>query len=222
MRKNKIIVAPSLLSADFLHLEDELNKLHDLNVKWLHFDVMDGHLVNNISFGIPLLEAVEKKHYFFNDVHLMIEDPRRYAEPFKKAGAHLITFHVEALKGEEDVKGLIAYLRSLDVKVGISLKPNTPISKIEPYLPLVDLVLVMSVEPGFGGQEFLNSGYEKIALLRYLRERDHLNYLIEVDGGINNSTGYYARANGADILVAGSFLFGHEDIKERLESLDIE
>ncbi len=222
MSKNKIIVAPSLLSADFLHLEDELNKLHDLNVKWLHFDVMDGHLVNNISFGIPLLEAVEKKHYFFNDVHLMIEDPRRYAEPFKKAGAHLITFHVEALKGEEDVKGLVAYLRSLDVKVGISLKPNTPISKIEPYLPLVDLVLVMSVEPGFGGQEFLNSGYEKIALLRYLRERDHLNYLIEVDGGVNNSTGYYARANGADILVAGSFLFGHEDIKERLESLDIE
>lgn len=222
MSKNKIIVAPSLLSADFLHLEDELNKLHDLNVKWLHFDVMDGHLVNNISFGIPLLEAVEKKHYFFNDVHLMIEDPRRYAEPFKKAGAHLITFHVEALKDEEDVKDLISYLRSLDVKVGISLKPKTPVSKIEPYLPLVDLVLVMSVEPGFGGQEFLNSGYEKIALLRYLRERDHLNYLIEVDGGVNNSTGYYARANGADILVAGSFLFGHEDIKERLESLDIE
>lgn len=220
MAKEKLIIAPSLLSADFLHLEDELNKMHELGVNWLHFDVMDGHFVDNISFGIPLLKAVEKKHYFFNDVHLMISNPRKFILPFKEAGAHLITFHVEALSSAEEGKELIAYMRSLGLKVGISLRPKTAVEDLLPYLPLVDLVLVMSVEPGFGGQEFLSKAYSKIALLRYYREQDRLSFKIEVDGGVNHVTGYYARANGADILVAGSYLFGHDDLKERLESLD--
>lgn len=220
MSKEKLIIAPSLLSADFLHLEDELNKMHELGVNWLHFDVMDGHFVDNISFGIPLLKAVEKKHYFFNDVHLMISNPRKFILPFKEAGAHLITFHVEAIENLEEGKELISYMRSLGLKVGISLRPKASVETLLPYLSFVDLVLVMSVEPGFGGQEFLNEAYSKIALLKYYRETEHHSFKIEVDGGINHVTGYYARANGADILVAGSYLFGHDDIKERLESLD--
>lgn len=216
----KVFVAPSLLAADFSSLQTEIAQVKDAGLTYLHFDVMDGHFVPNISFGIPVLNAVKKMQTgLILDVHLMIEHPEKYAEAFIKAGADIITFHVETIPNLAAFHALVTLIKSHDVKVGLSLRPATPVSALLPYLSSLDLVLVMSVEPGFGGQRFMDSALDKIQELVAIRKKDKNNFLIEVDGGINDLTGKKAKDAGADILVAGSYLFGHHDFKQRVEKL---
>lgn len=210
-------IAPSVLSLDYSQFKEqvtELNKGTDI----LHFDVMDGNFVPNISFGPDILKAFRKSTGSFLDVHLMIQDPAFYTPSFVKAGADGITFHYEACKDDQDVLRVIDVIRANYVKVGISIKPGTDVESIKPFLSLVDLVLVMSVEPGFGGQSFMPSAVDKIAELNRLRTENSYKYLIEVDGGINDETAVPCKNNGCDILVAGSYVF-KGDIVSKIESL---
>lgn len=214
----EILIAPSILSADFSSLYDEIKSLKEDGASYLHFDVMDGHFVNNISFGSYVLNCISKKVDLIKDVHLMVTDPLKYYLDFVKAGADLITFHYEAIK-EEEILLLINKIRENNVKVGISIKPNTDVKKVEPYLSFVDLILIMSVEPGFGGQEFIESSLEKINYLDKKRKENNFLYKIEVDGGINNLTAPKVIENGADILVSGSYIFKSKDRKNAIKLL---
>lgn len=218
-KRNKLIVAPSLLSGNFYDLKKDLRMLERNKIKWLHFDVMDGHFVNNISFGVPVLESLKPHHRLFNDVHIMVSEPLKWGPIFAQKGANLVTFHFEACTDNNEILQTIEAIRKNGAQVGMSVRPNTDIKVLFPFLPKIDLVLVMSVEPGFGGQGFMSSALDKIKLLR--EEIDHNNYttLIEVDGGINGETGKLAREAGADVLVAGSYLLGKKDFKQRLASL---
>jgi len=181
--------------------------------------VMDGHFVPNISFGSKVLADVGRVSELFLDVHLMISDPLFYADDFIKAGADLITFHIEAYNDLNKIRETIDHIRNKGVKVGVSIKPLTPVSSLLSLLDKIDLVLVMSVEPGFGGQKFKEEAVSKIRDLVSLRKERNLNYLIEVDGGIDSITAKRCRDAGVDVLVAGSYLFGHNDLKERVELL---
>lgn len=216
---NKDYVAPSILSADFSKLGEEINLIESLGAEYLHFDVMDGHFVPNISFGVPVLKSISKIHHMINDVHIMISEPKMYIDKFVNAGADLITFHYEACEDDEEVDEIIRLIHSFGIKAGLSIKPNTPVEVVEPFLDELDLILIMSVEPGFGGQSFIPEAIDKIIYLRNIIDGENYNCLIEVDGGINDKTAPLCREAGADILVAGSYLFGHEDIKERMESI---
>ena len=215
----KVKIAPSILSADFNKLEEEVLKVQDAGAEFLHFDVMDGHFVPNISFGIPVLKNIAHSHHMVNDVHIMISDPKKYAPEFIKSGAEYLTFHYEALNSDKEVEEVIDLIHSLNGKAGLSVKPNTPVEVVDKFLPKLDLVLVMSVEPGFGGQSFIPSALDKIAHLRKVIDEKKYDCLIEVDGGINAKTGKLCKDAGVDVLVAGSYLFGHDDLKERMESL---
>lgn len=210
---SKKMIAPSILSADFANLEKELKAITAAGADWVHVDVMDGHFVPNLTIGIPVVQSLKKVSPLPLDVHLMIENPENYVEGFIKAGSDYVTIHVEATK---DPKALLKKIRDLGAKAGITLRPGTDLSEILPYLAEVDLVLVMTVEPGFGGQSFMMNQVEKMKFLREERERRGLKYLIEVDGGVNEKTVAYCK--DADVLVAGSYVFGN-DYKKAIASL---
>lgn len=209
-----MIVAPSILSADFGNLKDSIKRVEE--TKWLHVDVMDGHFVPNISIGPLVVKGLRQYTKQILDTHLMISDPLKYAKEFVLAGSDRITFHIETVK---DPIELINVLRDLNVEVGVSIKPLTKVAEIVDLLPLIDQVLVMSVEPGFGGQKFMDSALEKIASLNELRKIHNPNLLIVVDGGINETTGKLCKDMGADVLVAGSYVFNSDEPKKRIASL---
>lgn len=209
----KKLIAPSILSADFVNLEREINAITAAGADWIHVDVMDGHFVNNITIGVPVVKALKRISKIPLDVHLMIESPEKYIGEFIKAGADYLTIHVEAT---ENPKAILQEIRQLGGKPGISLRPGTAIEEILPLLPLVDLVLVMTVEPGFGGQEFMEDQVAKIQILRHEIDSKKLRCLIEVDGGVNDRT--VSMLKSADVLVAGSYVFKN-DYKQAIENL---
>ena len=215
----KIIVSPSILSADFNCLKEEINKVSKTIAEYLHFDVMDGHFVDNISFGIPVLKSIAHSHSLVNDVHIMISEPLHYAKRFVEAGADILTFHYEACKDDKEVKECIDIIRNSGAKVGLSIKPKTEVEPILKFLKDLDLLLVMSVEPGFGGQKFIDNALNKISKLRKYIDENNLKTLIEVDGGINEETGKLCVNAGVDILVAGSYIFGSDDYNKKVDSL---
>ena len=199
-------LAPSLLSADFYNLESQLNILKQNDIKYLHLDVMDGIFVPNISFGIPVIKKLKDKvkDDFIFDTHLMIERPERYIEKFKKCGADILTIHCEATKDYIDV---LSVIKSFGIKAGITLNPSTKIETIKDSLKIADLVLVMSVNPGFGGQKFISDTLSKVSYLKRERESEGYKYLIEIDGGINLENAKLVLDHGVDILVSGSSVF---------------
>ncbi|WP_110953933.1 ribulose-phosphate 3-epimerase [Anaerosinus massiliensis] len=213
-----MIIAPSLLSADFAQIKEQLNQIENSKAKWVHFDVMDGNFVKNLTFGPDILKAVKRLTSLFLDVHLVITNPAYFVDIFIDAGADNITFHVDAMSNVNQNLALIRHIRSENVKVGITMRPEVNVANYEPYLAEVDVALVMSIEPGFGGQPFQTNALERIKWLYNLRKEKMYNYMIQVDGGINQDTGKQCAAAGADILVAGSYIFKN-DIKKAVDSL---
>jgi len=208
---DKVLVAPSILSADFSKLGDEIKAVEKAEADWIHFDIMDGEFVPNLTIGPCVVRSVRKVSKIFFDVHLMIKDPLSYVKPFSKAGADLITFHIEAC---QEPLGIINAIKECNIKAGISIKPNTPASSVTEYLDKIDMILVMSVEPGFGGQSFMDSAIPKIKELRKVFRND-----IQVDGGINPKNAKEVVRAGANVLVAGTSVFGSQDYKEAIRGL---
>lgn len=213
-----MIIAPSLLSMDFTKTLTQLDEIKQSHATWLHFDVMDGHFVPNLSFGPDICKQIRLNSDLFMDVHIMVSDPNTFSDVFIEAGADLITFHLEACKNDEEVIQIIDKIHAKNVKVGISIKPSTNINELLPFLDKIDLVLIMSVNPGYGGQSFMLNALDKISLLRNTIDTKHLNVLIEVDGGINHETAQLVLDAGADVLVAGSYIFKN-NITETIEKL---
>ena len=210
-------LVPSLLSADLWCLKDQLDALKQYQVDTLHVDVMDGNFVPNISMGVPLVESLRKHSDFSLDVHLMIANPERFIETFREAGADLLTVHIEATY---HIHRLIQQIRNVGCKAGVSLNPGTPLELIKPILHMVDLVLVMSVNPGFGGQDFLPETLSKVEMLhQWKQEHEDYKYIVEVDGGINRSNVEQVLNAGAEWIVSGSGVF-KGDLKTNLDQLN--
>lgn len=210
-----LIISPSLLSANFARLEDELKAIDQAGAPWIHLDVMDGLFVPNISFGIPVIKAIRKVSNLLFDCHLMIAEPSRYLKDFADAGADLITVHEEATR---DVHQTLADIKTLGCKAGLSINPETPLSAVEPYLTEADLILLMSVHPGFGGQSFIDITF-KIKELRRLMDEAGSSAILQVDGGITVDNAKAVVDAGANCLVSGSAIFGKEDRKAALEGI---
>lgn len=208
-----VIISPSILSADFANLERDIKLVEKAGANWLHIDVMDGHFVPNITIGVPVASSIKKIASIPLDVHLMIENPEKYVEPFAKAGADILTFHYEAAK---DVTEIIKLIKSFNIKAGMSINPKTPVDVVFPYLNDLDLVLVMTVEPGFGGQKFMADCAEKIPLIKKNAPK---NLIIQVDGGINAETARICTSYGANSLVAGNYIYKSNDISLAIKSL---
>ena len=204
-----ILLSPSMLAIDFANIGENLKKAEDAGTPYLHLDVMDGVFVPNISFGIPVIAGLRKSTQMIFDVHLMIVEPEKYVEAFRKAGADIINFHLEAT---EDPAAVIGQIKATGAKAAITIKPKTPVEDLLPYLSEVDMVLVMTVEPGFGGQSFMEDQVEKIRTLSKWKKEQGYTYDIEVDGGVNLKTLRTVLDAGANVIVAGSAVFGKEDV----------
>ena len=210
MSERKIEISPSVLGANLMCLGEEIRRVEELGIGWLHLDHMDGHFVPNISFGPDFVSAMRKQTKLFLDVHLMLSEPMKYIETYAKAGADLITVHVEA---DDEAETMLRAIAAQGIKAGISIKPDTPVQAIEPLLPLCDLVLVMTVEPGFGGQSLREDCVAKIPELKAMIEKSGRDILIEVDGGVKRENAEKVVRAGADVLVMGTGLFRADDPK---------
>jgi ribulose-phosphate 3-epimerase len=216
---DKIRVAPSILSADILHLKDEIHAIESAGADWIHVDIMDGHFVPNLSYGPKIVTALRKATGLFLDVHLMISNPQSFIERFANAGADNITVHCEVTT---PVPQLFDIVKSFGKTFGVSVKPETSLEAIEDYMDLLDVLLIMTVNPGFGGQEFIEDVIPKIALAKRLKEENNYHYIIEVDGGLNDQTAKTAISNGATLIVAGNYIFKSGDYKKAIDSLTLQ
>ncbi len=212
------IIAPSILSMDFTDTKSQINELKKSKATWLHFDVMDGHFVPNLTFGVDILKAMKKSCDLLMDVHVMIKEPEKYMDTFVDNGAQVYTFHYEVMKDEESIIELAKKIQAKGCKAGISIKPNTDISVLTSLIQYFDVILIMAVEPGFGGQSFDWRAVEKIKSLRKIIDDNNFECLVEVDGGINLETSKICKDAGVDVLVAGSYVFKN-DIVEAVDSL---
>ena len=211
-----MIVSPSLLASDFSDLRGEVARMEKAGADWLHIDVMDGHFVPNLTLGAPVIRCLRGKTSLVFDVHLMISDPLRYIDDFADAGADIITFHLES---ESDCIKTIQKIKSRGLKAGLSIKPKTGVEKLRPFLPLVDMALIMTVEPGFGGQSFMADMLPKVSAVRDDCRQMGKNILIQVDGGITDQTAPLTAKAGANVLVAGSYVFGARDAAQAVNAL---
>lgn len=211
-----LIVAPSILAADFANLEREVKMLNESQADWIHVDIMDGEFVPNISFGIPVTEAIKRHAKKPLDVHLMIVQPERYVEAFQKAGAEIISVHIEACN---HLHRNIQQIKALGCKAGVAINPHTPVASLENCIADIDLVCMMSVNPGFGGQKFIEHTYQKVKQLKAMIQQTGSRALIEIDGGVNLTNAKPLREAGADVLVAGNFVFSAGDPKAVIAQL---